>query len=243
MKKTLTIILILIAGFGYSQNVGIGTTSPNANSMLEVKSGSKGILVPRMDSVARKLIPNTKGLIVYDSTTNSFWFNTGSQWLQVGIHHYIGEKFGGGIIFWIDATGEHGLVASVADQSSGVRWYASALTWTMALGDGPGAGKSNSDIIIANQGYGDGLTYAARLCHELSIIQNGITYSDWYLPSLSELNMLYVNRNLIGGFSALNYWSSTEVDQNLCNSIDFTNGVQNIYLKNFQFNIRAIRSF
>lgn len=36
-----------------------------------------------MDSVARKNIPNTKGLMVYDSTYNSFWYNTGVGWQRV----------------------------------------------------------------------------------------------------------------------------------------------------------------
>ncbi len=205
MKMLVLVILIFTTTSSYSQTVGIGTITPNTNAVLDVKSGTRGILVPRMDSVARKNIPNTKGLMVYDSTTSSFWYNTGTQWLQVGIHHYIGEKFGGGIVFWIDATGEHGLVAAPSDQSVGIRWFASVGTWTMALGDGPGAGRSNSDIIISNQGYGDGLTYAARITHELSIIQNGVTYSDWYLPSLGELNLMYQSRTLIGGFASLNY--------------------------------------
>ena len=101
----------------------------------------------------------------------------------------------------------------------------------------------NSTIIIANQGYGDGNTYAARIAHELSITQNGITYSDWYLPSLTELNLMFQNRVLIGGFTPLNYWSSTEVDINLGNSLDFANGGANLYIKNQPFAIRAIRSF
>ncbi len=33
-----------------------------------------------MSSAARSIIPNTKGLLVYDTTTNSFWYNTGAQW-------------------------------------------------------------------------------------------------------------------------------------------------------------------
>lgn len=243
MKRLLLSISILLSIVTYSQSVGVGTTTPNTNAVLDVKSGNKGILVPRMDSIARKNIPNTKGLMVYDTTTNSFWYNTGSLWQQVGTHHYVGERYGGGIVFWIDANGEHGLVSALSDQSTGVRWFASSFVWTMALGDGPGAGRSNSDIIISSQGYGDGATYAARVTHELSISLNGVTYSDWYLPSLTELNMMFQLRTTIGGFAALNYWSSTESADNLCNSIDFATGQPNIYLKNFSFNVRAIRAF
>lgn len=243
MKNFLVILFALICSKAPSQNIGIGTAAPNANAVLEIKSSSKGILIPRMDSVARKNIPNTKGLMVYDTTSNNFWFNNGLQWSQVGTHHYIGERFGGGIVFSVDASGTHGLVASIADQSTTAKWYASVYLWTMANGDGAGAGRSNSDIIIAAQGYGDASVYAARVTHEFSLTQNNFTYADWYLPSLSELNLMYQAKLIIGGFSAGNYWSSTETDNNLAYSIDFSNGIQNIYLKNFAFNVRAIRSF
>jgi hypothetical protein len=66
-----------------SQNVGIGTPSPNANAALDIKDSNRGLLIPRMDSVSRKNIPNTKGLMVYDSTYNSFWYNTGSEWQRM----------------------------------------------------------------------------------------------------------------------------------------------------------------
>ena len=37
--------------------------------------------------------------------------------------HTTGERFGGGIVFWVDSTGQHGLIASKADQSSEIKWY------------------------------------------------------------------------------------------------------------------------
>ncbi|MEO6539931.1 MAG: hypothetical protein ABIN74_03025, partial [Ferruginibacter sp.] len=60
-----------------AQNVGIGTTTPNSNAMLEVNSSTKGILIPRTSTTTRITIPAVKGLLVYDTTTNSFWFNDG----------------------------------------------------------------------------------------------------------------------------------------------------------------------
>jgi len=84
MKKLLlTITITLLYTLGYSQNVGIGTNNPNANAILDLKSGSKGLLVPRMDSTSRKAIPNTKGLLVYDSTYSSFYFNNGTSWQKM----------------------------------------------------------------------------------------------------------------------------------------------------------------
>lgn len=70
-----------------AQNVAINNDQslPNSNAMLDIKSGNKGILIPRMDSTARKAIANTKGLLVYDTTYNSFWFNTGSAWQNLAL--------------------------------------------------------------------------------------------------------------------------------------------------------------
>lgn len=79
-------ILTIVAGLCglqiHAQNVGINEdgSAPNANAILDVKSNTKGILVPRISTSARLAIPNTKGLLVYDTTANSFWFNNGAGW-------------------------------------------------------------------------------------------------------------------------------------------------------------------
>ncbi|MEK7275563.1 MAG: hypothetical protein AAB110_09935, partial [Candidatus Desantisbacteria bacterium] len=76
--------------------------------------------------------------------------------------HYIGESYGGGIVFYVYDNGQHGLIAATADQGTNTTWYAGSYTNTMAKAtNGVGAGKANTAIIIANQGYGDGTTYAA----------------------------------------------------------------------------------
>src|SRR6266700_6950723 len=69
----------------HSQNLAVNTDGSlaNPNAILDIKSGNKGLLIPRMDATARQSIPNTKGLLVYDTTTNSFWYNTGTQWQNI----------------------------------------------------------------------------------------------------------------------------------------------------------------
>ena len=57
---------------------------------------------------------------------------------------------------------------------------------------------------------GAGITYAAGLARAY----NGGVYTDWYLPSKDELNKLYLNKVVIGGFAGGFpdgfYWSSSE---------------------------------
>ena len=60
----------------------------------------------------------------------------------------------------------------------------------------------------ADQSLGASWTTANKICDDLEL--NG--YTDWYLPSKEELNKLYLNKYIIGGFSDSRYWSSTEPD-------------------------------
>lgn len=63
--------------------VGIGTTNPDGSSMLDIQSNSKGVLIPRMTSAQRNLInPVASGLLVFDITTQSFWFYSGA-WVEL----------------------------------------------------------------------------------------------------------------------------------------------------------------
>ena len=79
-------IIFLYTCFGTvkSQSVGIGTLTPDNNAMLDIKSSTKGMLIPRTSTVSRLAIVNpAKGLILYDSTTSSFWFHSGSAWTEI----------------------------------------------------------------------------------------------------------------------------------------------------------------
>ncbi|HYC27357.1 MAG TPA: hypothetical protein VEB42_01060, partial [Chitinophagaceae bacterium] len=79
---TLSLFLIFICNDLFSQNVAINAdgSKPDPNAMLDIKSSSKGLLIPRMTTDARMKIDNTQGLLVYDINTNSFWYNTGKSW-------------------------------------------------------------------------------------------------------------------------------------------------------------------
>jgi hypothetical protein len=160
--------------------------------------------------------------------------------------HYIGESYGGGIVFYVYDNGRHGLIAATADQNDGVsiRWYAGTYTNTMAFADGVGAGKGNTTIIIANQGYGDGETYAARICNEYSVTVGGVTYGDWYLPSYIELNLLHLQKTVVGGFANNSlYWSSTEHTYYHAWNLDFDTGTFTNGSKLNPNYVRAVRAF
>jgi len=86
MKRICFILMVLAfnlpAVSGFAQNVAINEDGAmaNPNAILDVKSGNKGVLIPRMSTAGRLAIPTTKGLLVYDTTVGSFFFNNGSAW-------------------------------------------------------------------------------------------------------------------------------------------------------------------
>jgi hypothetical protein len=66
------------------QNVGLGTNSPHSSALLDVSSTTKGALLPRMTTVQRTAIATpAKGLIVFDTDSNSFWYYNGSAWINM----------------------------------------------------------------------------------------------------------------------------------------------------------------
>jgi hypothetical protein len=180
-------------------------------------------------------------------TSGQVLTSTGSGTLTWTGTHYIGESYGGGKVFYVYDNGKHGLIAATSDQSTGIRWYGGSNTNTRARGDGVGAGLKNTAIIIANQGAVDGSAFAATVCNEYSVTETvgGITtiYGDWYLPSKHELNLLYLQKTVVGGFENNYYWSSTEgVDYNAWFQY-FYNGSQNSGSKGNILYVRAIRAF
>jgi hypothetical protein len=160
--------------------------------------------------------------------------------------HFIGESYGGGIVFYVYDGGQHGLIAATADQSGGLQWYNGTNRVTGTSGDGIGSGTMNTVMIVATQ-MADNQTgnFAAKVCADYSVAVGGVNYGDWYLPSKDELTLLYQNvgpsnGNIIGLSGA--YWSSTEVDQT---SAWLQSSANNWFhwSKDDPWSVRAIRAF
>ena len=173
-----------------------------------------------------------------------------------GFKHYIGEKFGGGVIFhlWKDELGEeHGLIVALTDQSAGTAWSNVVDQPIGAAAQSSWDGLSNSNAVVAQSGH---ISSAAKLC--LDLISGG--KSDWYLPSIQELNILWNNYytvaralSKIAGATQIsneNYWSSTENSESgglYAWYFVFSAGYANYWASGFNKDIsnyvRAIRAF
>jgi len=151
--------------------------------------------------------------------------------------HYVGERFGGGIVFFTTQDGMHGLIAATEDMEVPVSWQNGSTISTKSFDTYVFAGAVNTKKILSIQG-GIG-SYAAKSCGDY----RGGEYTDWYLPSRDELIILYFNRSKIGQFANENYWSSTEYNAQKAICLSFYNGVENSDLKYAQYFIRPVRSF
>ena len=85
MKKILLLFLIAIMNTGIAQ-VAINTsgTAPDASAMLDIKSTTSGLLIPRMSATDRDNITTpATGLLIYVTDDNNFYYFDGANWINL----------------------------------------------------------------------------------------------------------------------------------------------------------------
>ena len=148
-----------------------------------------------------------------------------------------------GIVFYVTDGGLHGLEA--APQNTGFTdWgcYDAIIVGADATAVGTGA-QNTSDILAGCDETG----IAAELADDYAL--NG--YTDWFLPSKDELNLMYNNIGQgasppltnVGSFDAFDYMSSTQSDREGVWWQSFDDGGQVIFYKLYPIRVRAVRAF
>ncbi|MDF2188745.1 hypothetical protein [Paraflavitalea sp. CAU 1676] len=82
----LSVAIILAASATFAQSVAINNDASvaHASAALDIKSSTKGLLIPRLTTAQRTAIAApAKGLLVFDTDVNSFWFHNGTQWINL----------------------------------------------------------------------------------------------------------------------------------------------------------------
>ena len=220
---------------------------------------------------------NCEGICIDELACNFGLNQTECVFVEPGYNCYgnevivqLGDSAFGGIVFYIDSTGQHGLVSALNDASEGGEqlWDGSyGYSWGCIGIDVDGAhalnigtGYQNTiDIIIQECISEDEITAA-----EAAFYFEAGGYSDWYLPSRAELQEMHdvigpgcmeVNCSNcysgVGDFSDHSYWSSSELN----NPSGGGNDTQAWYIffgncysydinpKSQYFKVRPIRSF
>jgi len=87
MKYITLILIALLCALSSNLNalgVGIGTTTPDQSAALDIVDTNKGVLLPRLTTTQRTTMANpVHSLLVFDTTTNSFWWRDGSKWVEL----------------------------------------------------------------------------------------------------------------------------------------------------------------
>ena len=172
--------------------------------------------------------------------------------------HYIGELYGGGVVFWVDQTGSHGLICSMVDLSTSQEWSNIASTFIGATAQSNWDGLSNSNAIVSQSGHTGS---AAKLCLDYTNTDYGTgVYNDWYLPASDQLSLLFIAKYQVhktlesDGNSSTTalmeaYWTSSEYPDEISIFNDThalvcdTSSDINENIKPSDNPVRAVRSF
>jgi len=155
----------------------------------------------------------------------------------------IGDFREGGIVIWVDDTGQHGLVCDLTDYAAIWGCNGTEIVGADSLTVGSGL-QNTEDILAICQTAG----IAARVANDL-VAQE---YSDWYLPSKEELKYIWLNSFIIsersialgGGRLDAYYWTSSEYDADHAWCWDLKFGADDhSYSKETPARVRAIRTF
>lgn len=78
-------LILATSGTLYAQSLGLNNASPNASSILDATSTTKGVLIPRMTSAQRDAIASpANGLLVYiTDLTLGFYYYNGIKWVSM----------------------------------------------------------------------------------------------------------------------------------------------------------------
>ena len=210
-------------------------TAANVTGIVAVANGGTGTATPSLVAGTNVTITGT----FPNQTINSSGGGGGTE---------IGAQIGGGIVIAVfnDAGVNKALVASLTNLSTGLQWTIPAFQTTLigATAQSFYDGLTNTNAIIAQTLLPATTLYAAGIARLFA----GGGFSDWYLPSLWELNMLYnsaaiVNKILgANGFSNINYWSSTEFSASNSYTRSFLAGTQTTFAKSSNaIYVRAVR--
>ncbi len=165
----------------------------------------------------------------------------------------VGDVLGGGVVFYIDPylkQGQHGLIVSLEDQ--GLAEWGCYLKNISGTKKGIGHGFNNTRLILEN-------CSEEEIAAVLASNYRGGGFSDWFLPSIGELNELlysdiYINPILKqnGGLPVEfipEYWSSSQYDNNRDELKDLAWNALSTSIfevpteKFYNLRVRAIRAF
>jgi hypothetical protein len=204
----------------FTQNVGIGTTTPNASAMLDVQSTSKGLLPPRMTTLQRDAISSpAPGLIIFNTDTQSIEVSTNTGWFAIKKTNLIIKNLFGGIgneaPAIIQKTTDGGYIVagnSVGSSANGdvtgsthggkdywiVKFNATGtIIWNKLLG-GTGDESASSIQQTTDGGYIVAGSSTSSANGDVTGVNHGTSFQDYWIVKLDANGNILWNK-LLGG--------------------------------------------
>jgi hypothetical protein len=231
-----------------------GSTKTTAFDALSPMNASGDLIYGGTSGTGTRLAKGTDGNVLTLSGGIPAWSApTGGS-----SAHYVGEAYGGGIVFFVWDNGAHGLIVALNEignkgprdftSTTGMIWGPVVTCGAFRAGYGGGEGNTNVMISkISNTGQ-QWFVYAQSLTNmysAMAVQQYNSLYADWYLPSTEELKLIRANQSLLtgSGYNSTHiYWSSTETNDSYAYGLAL-NGTTPWYQKNTLNWILPVRKF
>ena len=114
-RRSIIIFYLIVSNSLINAQIGIGTTTPDPSSVLDVSSTSKGLLIPRLAD--HTLISNpAEGLQVYNTSTKAIMLYDGNEWKKISDGELPENPEIGAMIYW-DGTNWQALDGGVDNAS------------------------------------------------------------------------------------------------------------------------------
>ena len=202
----------------------------------------------RLMPAIQKIFTNITSLRISGPAINHLYNDHFCSYPQIGydcegnISEYVlGMEAEGGIVFYIDESGQHGLVAAREDIGP-FAWGCQEINISNTNEQLIGTGLQNSLNISAQC-----LETPIASSESLDFENEG--YTDWFLPSFDETQEMYfaigqgASNGNKGEFSNSWYWTSSQANEDVAWSFSFSNGTTFNFFKTSAFMIRPIRAF
>jgi len=196
-----------------TRSTQIGDTGPAGGIIIYVADGQDG----RPNGIIIQASPN-------GTPENRIWAQYTAYYLEAAPANE-------GSLYW-------GAYGTLID---GVTTWADTAAKDAGLAASIGFGRRDTQIIVNYLATIDETGRAAQVCASKTVTVGGIVFNDWFLPSLGELNQMYIQRSHVGIGNTGGFFSSSQNDSERAWVRSFISDYQ--YFTNFKYTTSSVRAF